>query len=91
LIDWRTLFNYMALERSEVPATLDVQGLKAENGFAEKQDFVAHKWWFAASECSEDRDYSLTFERVQMLSEMLFDANKTRVEGGREVINVGEF
>jgi hypothetical protein len=90
-IDWRTLFNYMALEKSPVPASLDMQGLRAENGFAEKQDFVAHKWWFAKSEGSADRDYSLTFERVQMISEMLFEANKTSVEGGREVINLGEF
>ncbi len=92
-VDWRVLFTYMALERSPVPAAADVptQGVPSENGFAEKEAFVAHKWWFAASESSKDRDYSHTFERVRMLSEMLFEANKTTVEGGREVINVAEF
>jgi hypothetical protein len=91
VVDWRTLFNYMALERSTVPTTVDVTGLKTENGFAERQAFVAHKWWYAESESSKDREYSNTFERVRMLNEMLFSANKTTVEGGREVINVGEF
>lgn len=64
VVDWRTLFNYIALERSTVPVSIDVSGLKTENGFAEKKDFVSHKWWFAESERSTDREYSHTFERV---------------------------
>jgi hypothetical protein len=89
VVDWRILLSYIALERSVVPKEIDVSGLKTENGFVEREEFVAHKWWFAKSETSKDREYSNTFERVKMLSGLLFDVNKTTVEGGREVLNVG--
>lgn len=54
-VDWRTLFTYMALEQSPVPEKLDTTGLSQENGFAEREAFVAHSWWYSEGECSRDR------------------------------------
>jgi hypothetical protein len=68
-----------------------MSGLKQENGFADKEDFISHKWWFAATEASKDREYSNTFERVKMLNSLLFEANKSSIEGGREVIGLSEW
>lgn len=68
-----------------------MKDLKQENGYALKEDFVAHKWWFASSESSKDREYSHVFERVRMLTELLFEANKTTIEGGKEVIGLSEW
>lgn len=90
-VNWKDLFTLMVLQCSPIPSEVDTKGLKMENGFAEKEAFVAHKWWFAATEGSADREYSHVFERVRMVSELLFEANKTTVEGGRSVVNVGEF
>lgn len=90
-VNWKTLFTYMALEQSPVPQKVDTSAVKQENGFAEKADFMAHKWWFSATETSKDRVYSHTFERVNMLTGLLFEANKTTVEGGREVICLSEW
>lgn len=90
-VNWKTLFTYMALEQTPVPQKLDMSGVKQENGFAEKADFVAHDWWFSATESSKDRKYSHIFERVKLLKGLLFEANKTTVEGGREVICLSEW
>ena len=68
-----------------------MSGLKQENGYALKEDFVKFKWWFAESESSKDREYSHIFERVHMLNELLFEANKTTIEGGKEVIGLSEW
>jgi len=71
-VNWRVLFNYLVLQLSEIPKVVDLKGMKQENGFAEKEAFIAHKFWFEESERSKDREYSHPFERVLMIKELLF-------------------
>lgn len=74
-----------------MPEKLDLSDIKQDNGFVEKEAFVSHKWWFAATEASKDREYSDVFERVKMVNSLLFEANKSTIEGGREVIGLSEW
>ena len=47
--------------------------------------------WIDDIEVSTDRDYSIPFERLRMIKELLFDVNCAKVDGKEEpMLNVEE-
>jgi len=90
-IDWRTFMTYLILLKSEIPSEIDFKSINHKNGFAEKADFVNAVFWFDKSEASKDREHSHPFNRLMKIKELLFRVNQTSIEGGRKVINLGEF
>jgi len=45
-VNWRTLFTYLILLKSEIPSEINFDEINQENGFAEKADFVNFVFWF---------------------------------------------
>jgi len=45
-VNWRNLFTYLILLKSEIPAEIDFEEINHENGFAEEEDFVKFVFWF---------------------------------------------
>ena len=45
-VNWRTLFTYLILLKSEIPLEVDFDHINHENGFAEEADFVGATFWF---------------------------------------------
>jgi hypothetical protein len=91
-VNWRVLYTYIILLKSEIPdAETPFEHINNENGYANEEDFMAANFWFEESERSQDRDYSLSFERAKIIKQLLYRTNHTTIEGGRSVINLGEF
>ena len=45
-VNWRTLFTYLILLKSEIPSEVDFEHINHENGSAEEADFVNAVFWF---------------------------------------------
>jgi hypothetical protein len=45
-VNWKTLFTYLILLKSEIPSQVDFEHINHENGFAEVADFVYAVFWF---------------------------------------------
>jgi hypothetical protein len=89
LVNWRQMISYLILVTSPVMGEADaVKLLKAsQNGLIDRNTFVNLPMWFDDVERSQDRDYSIPFERTRMIKETLFDVNCRNI-AGKVVLNV---
>ena len=60
--------------------------LASQDGLITRDTFAKLEMWFDEVEVSEDREYSIPFERLIMIKETLFDINSTTVEGRDEPV-----
>ena len=63
----------------------------SDGGLITREKFSSLKMWIDDIEVSQDRNYSIPFERLRMIKELLFDVNCAMVDGKDEpLLNVGD-
>ena len=60
------------------------------NGYFTRDAFSKLPMWFDDVEVSKDRDYSIPYERVRMVKELLFDVHCVTVDGKEEPLLCAE-
>ena len=61
------------------------------DGYISIEDFTKVKSWFDNHESSKDRHYSIPFDRVLFLKELLYNINKEEINDGEMKVNVRRF
>ena len=73
-INWRQLATYIILLTSPIMSEQDATDLLAasDGGLITREKFYSLKMWIDDIEVSQDRNYSIPFERLRMIKELLF-------------------
>lgn len=90
-INWKLLITCVILLRSPIMTEKECEAIKSkagEEGVMTKDDFVKCAMWFDATEVSKDRDYSIPFERLEMVKDHLFRVHCCTIEGREEPVVV---
>jgi hypothetical protein len=87
-VDWRTLATCFILIGSTVPTTKEVSRIEKMLGEEATEAAVCQgAFWFDECERSADRDYSIEFERVRMIKQLLFRVHSS----GADSMSVARF